>query len=141
VGWSGYGIYDGDGTQSLHYSFIKKANLSFVTKVDEEYLLENDILLPNRTGIPMFLIPQFKKAIPKIVKTLPNRKFWNEDNAIEWQMFGALLLDNRIKMSSKIKKKVIEATEYLMGEHADEFNSPIKRRNVLRKFIEKIKKL
>jgi hypothetical protein len=139
MGWFGYNIYDGDGTQSCHYDFIKTANLTM--KVDVVVVNEQEWMTKDGTLIPEKLLPQFKLAIPKIVKTLPNKKFWSDDDAIEWQMFGALLLCNRIKINKTLKKKVIDATEYLMGEHAAAFDEPYKRRKILKKFIADIKKL
>lgn len=132
MGWLGYSIYGGDDTQTQHLGFLRKAGLKLS---DDE---EMDLLGINKTKIPKELLGKFKKNIPLLIKKMPNAIHWNEDKALEWQMLAALLLDNKIPLPKKLKKKAIEATEYLMNDHADDFIEPVKRRQVLRKFLEKV---
>lgn len=143
MGWFGYGIYDGDETQSFQISLLEKCKFVKTLKYEDisdgmepwnsEY---RDII-----RIPDEFKSQFKKKIPLLVKSLPNKKFWDEDSAIEWQMFGGIFVDNDIKIPKKIKKKVIDATEFLMGEHASLFDVPSKRKAKLKNFLEKVNRL
>lgn len=138
MGWWGYGIYDGDETQSFHCELIERAKIN--TVVDSDMIYDGDWLKIKETIIPKKYKSQFIKSIDKIAKTLPNKKFWDESSALEWQMFGALLLDNKIRIKKEFKKKIVDATEFLMGDHADAFDEPSKRKKVLRDFLKKIKK-
>ena len=135
MGWAGYGIYDGDGTQTCHYTFIKWSKCATESDVfDEEWLTYR------KTKIPKNKIANFKRNIKNVVVKMPKiKKFWDEYKAIEWQMLLALLLDNEIKPPSIIKRNGILASEFLMGEHASEFDKPAIRRRVLRNFIKRAK--
>ena len=137
MGWSGYSNYSGDGTQTCHYKFL---TLSGAAKNDDE-IYDGDWLTYKGTIIPKDRISLFKKGLPKVLKKMPKTKFWNEDNAIEWQMLLHLFMDNKIKVPTIVKKNGITAAEYLMEDHARDFDNPQARRYHLRKFIEKAKKL
>jgi len=100
MGWFGYGIYDGDDTQSRHYKFLV---LSGCAKNDDEIYDGEWVGL--KTTIPKDKIPIFIKGIPKILKKMPKCKFWNEDRALEWQMLLSLFLDNNITPTKEIKEK------------------------------------
>lgn len=131
MGWYGYGIYDGDGTQSCHYDFIKWSGI----KVSDDEI--SNWLVINKTKIPDEYIIPFIKGIPKIIKKMPNVRFWNEDKAIEWQMLAALLRDNNI-WHRKIIDKGLVATDYLMGDHVKDFDKPTYRRAALKRFKAKL---
>lgn len=135
MGWISYSLYGGDDTQSCHYNFIKWSGL----KISDDEIYEN-CMKAYKTKLPHWGIETFKNGIPKILKKMPKCKHWSESNAIEWQMLAALLVDNRI-YHKEILKKGIAATEYLMGEHAADFNNPSARRQALKRFISRIKKL
>jgi hypothetical protein len=136
MGWYGYCIYCGDDTQTRHYDFFKWG------KIASDYeITENDWLTNKGTIIPKIYIDKFIKNIPLILKKMPKVKFWNEDNAIEWQMLLALFIDNNIKPPKEILSNGITATEYLMEEHAADFNNPSLRRKHLKNFIKKAKNL
>lgn len=133
MGWCGYCIYCGDGTQTCHYDFFEWAKLDS----DEcEWLLTDKGTILSKDQWKLF-----RKNIDKVLKKMRKNKFWDEDMAIEWQMLLALYVDNKTKPPAKIKKMGIEATEYLMGEHASEFDKPSNRRRLLKRFIEKVKSL
>jgi hypothetical protein len=135
MGWMGYGIYDGDETQTRHYDFIKWSKCG---KEDEVY---DDWFRYRKTVIPKERIPILEKNLELVIEKMPNVKFWNEDKAIAWQMLLALLLDNKIKPPVIVKKNGILGTEFLMEEHASDFNEPHVRRKVLRNFIKRTKSL
>lgn len=132
MGWSGYTIYSGDGTQTRHYDFLKWAKVA-----SEDEVFDNNWLQYNKTVVPKDKISILVKNIGLIVNKIPKFKFLNEDSAIEWQMLAALLLDNKIKVPKLIKQKAKEATEYLIQESGD-FDKPYLRRKHLRKFLEKL---
>lgn len=135
MGWGGYGIYDGDGTQTLHYSFIKWSKIEKKDDVIEEWLKFEG------TKIPKELHEKFLSNVPLILKKMPKiRKFWDEDRAIEWQMLLALFLDNKMPIPKEVKENGIEATEFLMTYPADDFCDPSARRRNLKKFIQKAEK-
>ena len=134
MGWFGYGLYDGDDTQTCHLGFIKTAIPSL--SKDEVY----DFLGRRKTLIPVDLVPRFKKGIPSILKKLkaPNLARWNEDIAIDWQMLLALFVDNNLQVPYKVLVYGMLACYYLMGEHAADFNEPGRRRAHLRRFMKKV---
>jgi hypothetical protein len=135
MGWIGYGIYDGDGTQTSHYNFL---TLSKCAKDDDE-ILDNNWLTVNGTKIPKDRQPIFISNVDKILKKMPKSKFWNEDSAIEWQMLLALFLDNKIYPPKIVFDKGILATEYLIEHCSDDFDVPGFRKRALRNFIKKVK--
>lgn len=134
MGWFGHNIYDGDGTQTVHYNFLKWAKCGTEDQISEwlEY---------NKTIIPAEKIAIFQKNIDKVLKKMPKVKYWNEYAAIEWQMLLALFVDNKIPVPKLILEKGIDATYYLMQDDADEFDEPGKRRRCLKAFIKKAEDL
>ncbi len=134
MGWFGYGIYDGDGTQSAHYDFIKQAKIS----KDQDEISE--WLKVKRTSIPADKRHLLEDNIDLILKKMPKVKYWSEDKAIEWQMLAALFMDNKVKPLPVVYEHAISATEYLMGDHCDDFKVPSRRRQVLKNFKRKLKK-
>lgn len=133
MGWCGNGIYHGDDTQTMAYSFLKWAG--FKDGHDELH----KCFRYNKTTLTTEMKKVLVKNLPSVLKKMPNKKFWDEDMAIEWQMLLALFMDNNLKLPAKIKKMGILGSEFLMGEHAAEFDRPSTRRAVLRKFIKKAK--
>lgn len=139
MGWSGFGIYDGDGTQTCVYSFMKWAGWK-----DEDAIF--DAMGYKKTKLTdemkKCLTKNIKKVLvkmPKVTRKIGRPYFKDEDDAIEWQMLLALFLDSKLKVPKVIKTNGVLATEYLMEEHASEFNEPNKRRARLRAFIKKAK--
>jgi hypothetical protein len=136
MGWAGYNIYDGDGTQSCHEVFIRNAKI----KIDDDIVYD---WMSDKTTIPEEYIPIFiknqKLVIKKIKKypAIPAYKY--EDTIIEWQMLLALYLDNYIKPPRIVMKNGINSTKYLMLDHADEFTNPSRRKRYLEKFIKRAK--
>lgn len=139
MGWFGHGLYDGDGTQTSHYDFIKTAIPSLT---NDEIA---DFLLFRKTKIPNKLLSAFKKGTPAILKKMESVKifgnkdsFDNEYNAIEWQMLLALFVDNNLKVPHKILVNGMIGSYYLLGEHSADFTSPSKRRTVIKRFMKKV---
>lgn len=140
MGWIGYGIYDGDGTQTRHYDFLKWAKIGKNDDDIEPYLTVKGTILPEefkqklKSNISLVL-----KKMPKV----PLNKWhkYDEYSAIEWQMLLALFVNNEIIPNEEIFNNGREACEYLMGEHASEFNNPSSRKRNLKKFVEKARKL
>jgi hypothetical protein len=136
MGWCGHTNYSGDGTQTCHYDYLKWAKAG-----TEDEIFENEWLSLRKTKIPNDRIPIFIKNIDLVLKKMPKSKYWNEYSAIAWQMLLSLFLDNKIKECPKtVVEKGIEASEYLLGEHSAEFNSPSARRKSIKAFINKAKK-
>ena len=136
MGWTDYSIYGGDGTQSLHYSFLDYAGI----KLSEEEEDTAIIMTYNKTKLSPETKNKFLERLPKVLKKMPKVKFWNEDKAMEWQMLAALLLDIGAKIPKKVKRNAKLATEYLMEDHAADFDYPYRRRKSLRNFISKLDK-
>lgn len=142
MGWFGHGIYDGDETQTCHYDFIKKLGIEDNNDIIFDMLTLKGTIIPENKRY--LLRKNYKKVFDKLskYKFIPGRSGCIvEDKAIEIQMFGALFIDNGVKMPAQVKKKVVEATKFLLGDHASEFDVPGTRRRILRNFIEKVKKL
>lgn len=140
MGWFGYGIYDGDETQTAHIDFIKKLKIEKDTDIIHDMLTIKGTIIPDNKKV--LLKKNYKKVFDKLskYKFIPGRLHCiDEYKAIEIQMFGALFLDNNVKMPFIVKKKVIEAVEFLLGYHADDFDNPRKRKNVLKNFILKVR--
>lgn len=139
MGWVGYGIYDGDETQILHLDYLKWSGCIIGMKEDEVW----EWLKQNKTKIPLDKIALFKKGIPLILKKMSKWRIrgslQDEDLSIEWQMLLALFLDNNIKLPLIVKKNGILATEYLLGDHAEDFSNKGIRRRVLKNFIKRAK--
>lgn len=131
MGWFGNGIYDGDETQTRHYDFIKWAKIE-----------KKDDVIFDWLGVKKTSIPKDKQNLlldnhKLILKKMPNKKFWDEDDALEWQMLLALYLDNNLKAPKEIYEKGVEATQYLIEKQSDDFYQPSQRRRCLRNFIKK----
>jgi hypothetical protein len=134
MGWSGYGLYDGDETQTCHIGFIKIA----IPSLSEDIIF--NFLKFRKTSIPNNLLASFKKGTPFILKKMkaPNIIQWNEDNAIDWQMLLALFVDNNLIVPHKVLVYGMLACHYLLGEHSKDFNEPRKRRAAIKRFMKKV---
>jgi len=134
MGWLGYGLYDGDGTQSSHINFIKTA----IPSLSEEMIF--NFLRFKKTLIPKDLLPAFKKGIPALLKKMktPNVLRWNEDQAIDWQMLLALFVDNNLSVPHQVLVNGMLACHYLLGEHSADFSEPRKRRANIKRFMKKV---
>lgn len=137
MGWSGYSLYSGDGTQTCHYDFIHTA----IPLVSNDQICDEDWLGSNKTKIPKKYQAAFIKGIPNILKKIKVPKFWDEDSAIEWQMLLSLFIDNKLKVPPYIINKGLQASNYLLSpssHHCEDFDEPSKRRAVIRNFIKKV---
>lgn len=63
-----------------------------------------------------------------------------ESSAFEWQMLLSICVDNKIKPPKIVLEKGIEATEWMMLDHAADFDNPSRRRQNLRNFIKRAKR-
>ena len=135
MGWCGHGLYAGDGTQVCHYNFLKEMGIS------DDYDEAFEWMGLTRTTIPenrrYLLRKNYKLALDK----MPKCEYWGEDDALEWQMLLSLFVDNGVKPPKIILDTGVEATEYLLGEHAADFNNPGARRNSLKSFLKRTFKL
>ena len=141
MGWFGHSIYDGDETQTCHITFIKNSGYK------EKYPYEiNDCLQLRKTVLTDDMKNCLVKNINKVLKKMPKLKtsknknifFKDEYDAIEWQMLLSLFVDNKLSAPKIIKDNGILATEYLMQEHAEDFNKPHLRRACLKRFLKKL---
>jgi hypothetical protein len=136
MGWFGYGLYDGDDTQTQHIDFIKRA----IPSLSEDEIVDN-MLGIKKTSIPEKYHVQFRKGIPAILKKIkaPKNLFkWDEDKAIEWQMLLSLFVDNNLSVPKEVLINGMLACHFLLGEHADDFNSPSRRRASIKRFMKKV---
>lgn len=145
MGWSGYNLYSGDGTQTCHIDFL--INAGVFKNYDDyfEYEEENDIavLLLNRTKLTKEQQKVLSKNVKKVLKKMPKLyrgEFRDEDDAVEWQMLLSLFVDNHMKAPKEIYEMGVRATNYLMCLHASEFDDPSRRRQKLRAFIKRAEK-
>ena len=135
MGWFGYGIYDGDETQTCHYAYLHWAKVeSNERKIDKWLTLSGTILPEDKRHLLV-------KNYNLILKKLKKPKFWDEESALEWQMLLTLFVDNNLAAPDPIYDNGVQATEFLMDQHAEEFDSPKKRKNELKKFLTKAEKL
>ena len=134
MGWFGYNLYDGDETQTRHLEFMKIAG---IVKDDDEGF---SCFRMRKTKIPKEKVNLLISNYSKIEKLMSKKKFLNEDDALAWQMFASLYLDNNVKLPSRLKEKAISATEYLIQEQCDDFDKPYLRRRVLNNFLNKVNK-
>lgn len=135
MGWSGYGLYDGDGTQTSHISFIKIA----ISSLSEDDIFE--WMKIKKTSIPKKYLLNFKKGIPHILEKIKKPKNilrWDEYNAIDWQMLLALFVQNNLKVPHKVLVYGMLACHYLLGDHSANFDEPSKRRAVIKRFMKKV---
>lgn len=134
MGWFGYGLYDGDDTQTYHIKFIKTA----IPSLSINDILE--FLHFRKTKIPDNFIAEFKKGVPHLLKKIktPTMMKWTEDNAIEWQMLLSLFTDNNLIVPHKVLVYGTLANYYLLGTHAEDFSEPAKRRSTIRRFMKKV---
>jgi hypothetical protein len=135
MGWFGYGLYDGDGTQTCHINYINWA------LPDQEFSEDQifDFLNTRKTKIPEKYRSAFRKGIPNLLKRvkLP-KKDWDEDSAIEWQMLLSLFVDSNFSPPKKVIVYGLLASHYLLGEHCDSFDQPGRRRAAIKRFIKKV---
>ena len=142
MGWSGYGLYDGDETPTSHHPFMEWAGWK------DEGAVGDAMTYTRRRGGKTKLTNEMKEVlannIDKVLKKMPKLNkfgFKDEYEAIDWQMLLALFVDNKLLPPKLIIDNGILATEYLLGEHADLFNEPSKRKAALRRFIKRVNKL
>jgi len=138
MGWFGYGLYDGDDTQTSHIDFIKRAIPSL--SKDDIY----EMLGSGETSIPNNYIAAFKKGVPAILKKMKapknmlELKWYDEDFAIDWQMLLSLFVDNNLSVPHDVLVNGMLACHYLLGDHAADFNYPGKRRASIKRFMKKV---
>ena len=140
MGWFGHSIYHGDETQTCHITFVQ--NSGYKVKYDYEIF---DCLHPRKTVLTEEMKDCLVKNINNVLQKMPKLKrsknknifFKDEYDAIEWQMLLSLFIDNKLSPPKIIKDNGILATEYLMQEHALEFNKPHLRRACLKRFLKK----
>lgn len=138
MGWTGYGIYDGDETKTRHINFLQWAGW----KDDDS--LEEVVLNNRKTKLTPPMKECLNKGLDKVLKKMPklsNKKlgdsFFVEEWAIEWQMLLALFLDSKLSPPKVVLENGIAGTEILMKDHADGFDYPGLRKARLRAFIRK----
>ena len=143
MGWFGHGLYDGDETQTLHIGFL--GNLDFIACEVSDCLKANKTKLTKE--MIKSLVSEPYRVIDNMPKIHPKFRFLSDEDAIEWQMLLCLFLDNKlfdyngsddddfVLASCEVINNGIDASEYLMYNHAEEFENPAKRKRVLRKLI------
>lgn len=141
MGWFGYGIYDGDSTQTCHLDFLKRAGCKKkYSEIIESFFKTNKTTLDKQTiNLVINNIDKIISKMPKVIQSNISNSvyFKDESDAVEWQMLLSLCLDNKIKPNELIKQNGIFATEYLLHYHADSFTSPSARKANLRRFLSK----
>lgn len=143
MGWFGYGIYDGDETQTCHLDFLKRAGYKVKYSSVEilEFFFKNNktVLSKEAKDLVTKNMDKILNKMPKTIQSnIKNHLYFKDDcDAVEWQMLLALCLDNKIKPSKLIKQNGILATEYLIHYHSVGFTNPSARRASLRRFLTK----
>jgi hypothetical protein len=135
MGWGGYGLYDGDETQTCHYDFMKWAGW----KGDVD-----DCLQLKKTKLTNDMKVLLAKNIDKVLKKMPKLNkfgFRDSQDAIEWQMLLSLFFDNKLLPPKIVFDNGVLATKYLLEYQSKEFDNPAKRKAVLRSFIKRVTKL
>lgn len=138
MGWFGYGLYDGDGTQTCHIEFIEVAIPSL--KNDDDMIFS--FLKNKKTVIPDKYKKEFIKNSYNILKlkSLNNDvNNWDEDDCINWQMALSLFVDNCLVVPEKIHLYGLLASHFLKDKYCDDFDFPNKRKYTIKRFIEKVK--
>ena len=135
MGWSGYGLYSGDDTATRAYDFLKWAG--YKEKDDE---IGDSFITLKGTILPDNVQEKLLKNIDKVLKKMP-KEITDDDDAIEWQMLLALFADNKITPPLTVIQMGLEGTEYLRGQHAEDFDEPGKRKRKLTAFTKRVKKL
>lgn len=144
MGWFGYGIYCGDGTQSYHYDWLVEIG---VCKNNDDALDSN--IVGWKTKIPdnkkYLLIKNWRKITATLSKKIVTGSWGkgghDEGRALSWQMLLALFNDNNLKAPKIVFKMGIEGTKFLMEDHSFEFDNPSARRAALKRFMKKSYKL
>lgn len=156
MGWFGYGLEDGDSTTTTAITFLEKAKvvsndgeIHLKKGMDEVYGLSiRDMVLNDDALAKLYL--NFDKAfagiLPKPVangslklKDVPTHRIYknyHEENVlIPIQMVALLFIANKARMPRNLLSMAKEANSMLINsEHTDDFDSPSKRRKVLRNF-------
>ncbi len=141
MGWSGYGLYDGDETQTCHYSFMEWAGWKDDDAVGEAMTYTNR---GGKTTLTNEMKAALTDNIDKVLKKMPKLNkfgFRDSQDAIEWQMLLSLFFDNKLLPPKIVFDKGILATEYLLEYQSKEFDNPAKRKAALRSFIKRVTKL
>ncbi len=145
MGWTGYGIYDGDGTQISHIDFLKWAG--YKEKYNGE--IYDLFLKKNKTSLDKETRQLINKNFEKILKKMPkpirseisNQVYFKDyHDCLDWQMLLSLFLDNGMKPPKPVKELGIIATEFLLYDHANGFDDVSLRRANLKRFLNKAKK-
>lgn len=161
MGWSGYGVYDGDGTFSTQMSFIenakagKKVDRDVVVqlkngKESETWSLSDKDILADAELLKIY--QNFEKAAKKTLdvrflekgadfnRLLKNTHYDVEDKLVPLTMVADFFLRHKAKMPEGLLNAAIKATEAMIdSEHTKDFDSPTKRRNALKKHLEAFK--
>ena len=141
MGWSGHGLYDGDGTQTCHYSFMKWAGWKDDDAVGEAMTYTSR---GGKTTLTNEMKVALTNNIDKVLKKMPKLNkfgFQGEEDAIEWQMLLSLFSDNKLVPPKVVFDNGILATEYLLQHDCTwDFDNPAKRKAVLRGFIKRVRK-
>lgn len=158
MGWSGYGIYDGDGTLTLQTFFLDKAKaLKKVSGNDDVIVLENsedieaweyDGTQKVSEGTLAKAYENFLPAASKIFnikmlqkdfdfdKAMRRNVNFEEDQLIPLTMVADFFLRQDAKMPEGLKEAAIKATQLLIeSNHTKDFDSSVKRRNALKKHL------
>jgi hypothetical protein len=139
MGWCGHGLYAGDGTQSCHCDFLEQMGIS------DDYDEVFEWMSMSRTTVPKDRRHLLRKNYKLAVDKMPKMKFCfgkrvNEDDMLEWQMLLSLFVDNLVKPPKIIADNGIKATQYLLGDHASDFDNPGARRSSLKAFLKRVEK-
>lgn len=158
MGWSGYDLYDGDGTFTFQLLILEKAGIPKHRIYDSTYVdncptcgQERRIDLKTYSDHETIRLSDEDKKIllcayPKIVKYLklkPTKtdQYYTEDWSINWQMFADLLMNNNLPLTKQIKKLATQAATWLTTDfHCGDFSEPRERRAVTKAFAARLNK-
>lgn len=145
MGWLGHGLYDGDDTFTTQGSIVEKAGFKKNVKLKDGTTLEHvwdlDPIHKLDNSVMDAIYEKWPKIEKKILKPLKNNTFKDEYDAIDYTMAADLFLRHKKEMPNNLQEQAVLAADYLINNgHADEFDDPTERKQVLRKFKEKLEK-
>lgn len=163
MGWSGYSIYDGDGTFSCQMDMIEKAGYADDAEVplrdgravetwilDETDLVADEVLakvyraypkIVKKLGIDGLVDLNAKAFETKVQAKMARDHYYEEDVLVPLTMVADFFLRHGAAMPGKLQQNAVLATKLLLAsEHTQDFDEPALRKRELRKHMGKLER-
>lgn len=139
MGWFGHGKYDGDETESTQMAMVEvaygKTNIPLRNgKILDEswhWKVGQECLAPE-------VVDWVFSKWDKVWKTCIQDRRRQEAHDLNVMMAADFFMNHGVALPDGLRQKAQHSIENLLGEHASDFNSPEKRRRVLRRFQKKL---